>query len=30
MFENSPINQLLMKNPSRSEADLRSNQLDLL
>jgi hypothetical protein len=30
MFENSPINQLLTKNPNRSEADLRSNQLDLL
>jgi hypothetical protein len=30
MFENSPINQLLTKNPNRSEADLRSNQLALL
>jgi hypothetical protein len=30
MFENSPINQLLTKNPNRSEADLRSNQLNLL
>lgn len=30
MFENSPINQLLTKNPNRSEADLSSNQLDLL
>jgi IS4 transposase len=30
MFEKSPIHQLLTKNPIRSEADLRSNQLDLV